>query len=1612
MEQVFSVADKLSKVIRNMQKCLQCTICLQTISDPVKTHCGHRFCRICIQTVIQNKNALCPLCNCTIQRRNISKDENTAIYIKQLQNIIEAIQLDSGIDIVTHLSVLNMCETSSNNTEDLIKPSCSYANDTRQKAQPTGNNNVKGKRKKGGRKFTQKKKIVAKESNSMTRYLSRCGLSGIEPLEASNDCSGEKSLEDKVYSWLDTLPENENFDPDVVVKVEHVDSDLDDTLTMSVSENDAPSKRITDTNVDPDLEPSTACDKSDGDRSTGKEIPEGCSRDDENDKKSGINVGNCSSRVDTKPDTKSKTVKSSDDGKGKSEEKFIEVQRTSPCDMLSAMQRNWSSVAKFGKEMRAKRKRLKCLDVSIEKRRSMGEVDREEEVGSSSDRRGGSKCEKSNVDEELLECENSLGATRYDGVEGEDRERSIVQPSDESSFVTLEGDGKIRIRNLNTCQMNAIIGVSDENGRIEGVEGEEEEEETERQMEVFNTPVHDRSKIFSQMIPEESHDDQDRANLVDESVKRSLPISTNERADEAGRSTPSRKRLSLKRQSEDSKSNNTSNSDVGSRLNAVRRDLNRQIDKEDVDVGNVDGITGRGKRKSTGEERERNLASNDYAGRRMGDKKRNKSLVTFKKLGKFYKRGNERRIKKRVPFFYLGATEKETSYYSGLHAHKSRDLVAMCCNARLEQEIKSGTSTGSITSSSGNVKNVAKERMKSKVKVDDRTVSENQVEDVAGGRICEEIIPRPIGNANKSYDVDVLLVSSDDEPSKSSISKTDSSCKDTVRMPSPSKDCPPARLLSSSPPIDTLQTQKLNEAEPEPARRKRKGDKSSFACISPQCNSGCASIEKRKCSIGNQRTFFHEKGAKESLEREDDDSTHSLSSQATCIRTTTPEMKNLSRKSKEKRSPNPSSRDTELIRTGENSDRDTVKTYEKKVREKVYNRIVLLDSSESESTDFAFLDGNGNDGSDASPKTEKRKRTASFDSADETDLNAIVSNWCNDGKLDERCKKKGKLERARDALDSSASNFSTKSLDLVVEKFGKEKSNSNWTKNLEDRMALAVDEDSPDFCAVIDKVQNVRNGTMVFKEKQRQENAKTADSLMHDNFDEIIANVNTADLIADSDDGKGDKSRREEYMEGKNDCERKSKQCSEKIRSWNNEIPHNGSDKENRNKMDVSGSDNGNDEDPVCVNNIQDVEHSGEEDDIVENTPKAKRKKLEAINSPRESLPSISKTIEKSAYVRTPSSIMTTGSNLASTPGSMTNIQPLHQSTPKVQQFKNITGIAKRISVMNEQSNSKQTKNIVQRIGSQKSASQRSNVQNITRTSIEQRINIQRSDLQNAMQRSDQRNSDQESNVQITSQRNNDQRSIVQHEIVERNDISSQRNTQKLCFVCSGLVLSEIEQVKTLAQKVNVKYRQQFDQEVTHVIVKADKDNSANKTLKYLQGVAHKKWIVGFDWVINSLKENRLVNEEPYEVVDSRTLEAGPRRSRLREKDLFTGFVFFCNGPYDNVSVQQYQDMLRATGAIVVQSLSALAAEKSRLRIIMIQADMYEYEIIKWYRMVHAISIVHEWVVECISQYKLISFYPYLQELSRQDVLALGYPEYLLEEEVDEDSDNSCDVSM
>ena len=129
----------------------------------------------------------------------------------------------------------------------------------------------------------------------------------------------------------------------------------------------------------------------------------------------------------------------------------------------------------------------------------------------------------------------------------------------------------------------------------------------------------------------------------------------------------------------------------------------------------------------------------------------------------------------------------------------------------------------------------------------------------------------------------------------------------------------------------------------------------------------------------------------------------------------------------------------------------------------------------------------------------------------------------------------------------------------------------------------------------------------------------------------------------------------------------------------------------------------------------------------------------------------------------------------------------------------------------------------------------------------------------------------------------------------------------KLTFVCSGLSAAQIETVKQLAKLVNADFTSLFNPNVTHVIVKVTgPQNATEKTLKYVQGIAHKKWIVSVKWATDSLQESKLLNEEEYEVVDNLTLEEGPKKSRLRTRDIFEDFLCMCKGPFSNVSIEEY----------------------------------------------------------------------------------------------------------
>ncbi|CAL7939335.1 unnamed protein product [Xylocopa violacea] len=1390
-----------------MQRCLMCTICLHTISDPIKNSCGHQYCRTCIQSVLQNIPVRCPLCN--VWLRNISSDKHVVVFVDRLQKLMDAFQLDSGINQ-------------------------SYVSGLPLRLDPP-----------------------------LTQEPLDCGDS---TMSVSQNCADNGM---------------ENSDEDIKIVSEVM---MRDNTRCSVS----------------------------------KQLSGGPSRDKHNENQSN-DRWDCRKSFETRsaqnftskmnfdidnPQPSTSGATGSNDGEKESSQ--------------VRLKKNWSTVARFGKEMRAKGKKLKSLNVSIENKRKSGSLnesttnlDKEEVVMSkklTKDRgkyireeicKGVREVTQNSKTKEFSERKKNLPGTedgskeRKEGTKevfwGSNREDNSIaeeiQPVCESSFITPDY-GKITIPE-------------------------------KRHVDPTNTPFENRiKKIPSQMTSAGSAEIRNQVNLVNklnDEADNSSPslIQEIELIDELysvprfQASIPIGNRLSPKKQVVDPRSNNSSDSNADSRLQAVRRDLNRQIDESSghADADNNSGrrIIEAEKNRSSGDnekhDNERVRGSITISSSRRGhDVGQTSSPVMFQRLGKVYKYR-----KKRVRFFYLGRTRQEESLgssYCDLRLQKPYSLVDVLDTQDLEYACAPESVFGN----------------NALITVNETPIIEHdEAETVSIVKDAPKQCNTVYGNPNKTQSIDVDLLTLDEN-------------EGTVQ---PCVEHSTTLLKNTSP--------TKNSQQQFPERSKCSSPKASYKILARTSQNACNTdplftpTERKESRI---TTEFEDKS-----EEEEYASDHSFSSQVTCI--TMPTKKISAR--------NIGTACLSIV------DRDNV-------------------------------DGSTNDRLDVSPKS-KRKRSVSFDSSEEEDLCEIANNWCETGESGTRCKKKGKSEEERDSTYSAdASGKARTSISFISCSRGNkfagncdtEKLKDNLEDNLDDIMAnvdtaeLASITYNPDNTSkpIIGKMEFLddnwekkyieESSLALYSNSSDKQNKRSVSRALYNDSD------SNADIIFKPEHTVTRKSlKKDKFLETSNLVDSTSKEtmipsnCATRLlMNWMSNIDSDVATESTMKNMHEQDSLMNITEDSLMMkqfeqdlfgktiryekeqrtpqklkedkrSNDEEVEHSGEEDDIVENTPDTKTKR-QATNLSRGS-----STVSPFSKI--------TGESLSnvSSPLCRRKTYPLCQSTPKAHRssIKSNCGLTK-FTFSNEQT-----------------------------------------DIEKSVLRVPQ-------SVQVI-------------------------DNQRLCFVCTGLVSFQIEQVNRLAHMVNARYVTQFELDVTHVIVRTNKNNNGtDKTLKYLQGIVHKKWIVSYKWVVDSLSEGRLVNELPYEAVDSKTLEAGPRKSRLSEEGLFTGFAFLCIGPYPDISVEQYQDLLRAMGATVVNNLDSLAAERTKLKIIVIQSDVYEYKIIEWYKKTRAVPIFYDWVVECISRYKLTSFYLYLQELSQQDVRNLGFPEYLVEEVHDEDSDIMYDVSM
>ncbi|EDO49384.1 predicted protein [Nematostella vectensis] len=92
--------DEVLNCLRQMQKNLECSICLELLRNPHSTKCNHQYCWDCINQVLEksskkSKNKwFCPLCKTPVTRRSLTPNPKLANIVAAVKNLQDAVTCD------------------------------------------------------------------------------------------------------------------------------------------------------------------------------------------------------------------------------------------------------------------------------------------------------------------------------------------------------------------------------------------------------------------------------------------------------------------------------------------------------------------------------------------------------------------------------------------------------------------------------------------------------------------------------------------------------------------------------------------------------------------------------------------------------------------------------------------------------------------------------------------------------------------------------------------------------------------------------------------------------------------------------------------------------------------------------------------------------------------------------------------------------------------------------------------------------------------------------------------------------------------------------------------------------------------------------------------------------------------------------------------------------------------------------------------------------------------------------------------------------------------------------------------------------------------------------
>ncbi|EGG14480.1 hypothetical protein DFA_12254 [Cavenderia fasciculata] len=211
--------------------------------------------------------------------------------------------------------------------------------------------------------------------------------------------------------------------------------------------------------------------------------------------------------------------------------------------------------------------------------------------------------------------------------------------------------------------------------------------------------------------------------------------------------------------------------------------------------------------------------------------------------------------------------------------------------------------------------------------------------------------------------------------------------------------------------------------------------------------------------------------------------------------------------------------------------------------------------------------------------------------------------------------------------------------------------------------------------------------------------------------------------------------------------------------------------------------------------------------------------------------------------------------------------------------------------------------------------------------------------------------------------------------------------------VILGTGLSRLMQIHiiTLTNSIGGRYVTSFDQSVTHIVCATEEQGQmAKRTIKYQMGVAKGLWIVSFDWILESLNEQKWLDEDAYEIQgdEQSGIQGSPNKARQQllfsEKRLFYGLAFYLAGEFDQPSRQEIESVIKEAGGIVLDAPPPKPSNtkellKSKCTVIVHPSYTSSHQQLSQIHLTtKQLPISYKWIFDSISNYQLIPKDKYL----------------------------------